>query len=232
MKLVISTTLLLLACYWSVASVAAQDASTTCPNEVKVDKPFSGVTLNILGRSFGHDYFMSKVKEWEEITGATVNVPVAAASGTELNELTEEDLSTGANYYDGYIATNQNVPTLASQIDPETKKPWIMELDALIKNSPVLDWPGINSIFREYLCLYDNHAYTLPFDGDQFLLFYRRDLQEKDGWEVPKTWDELVAVAGKYLTWTGPVQANAAEVNPIDPFLCVSRLFSLGPIIT
>ena len=55
----------------------------------------------------------------------------------------------------------------------------------------------IDVIFREYLCLYDNHVYTLPFDGDQFLLFYRRDLQEKDGWEVPKTWDELVAVAGK-----------------------------------
>ena len=34
------------------------------------------------------------------------------------------------------------------------------------------------------------------FDGDQFLLFYRRDLQEKDGWDVPKTWDELVDVAG------------------------------------
>ncbi len=35
------------------------------------------------------------------------------------------------------------------------------------------------------------------FDGDQFLLFYRRDLQEKDGWDVPETWDELVEVAGK-----------------------------------
>ena len=38
---------------------------------------------------------------------------------------------------------------------------------------------------------------SYSFDGDQFLLFYRRDLQVKDGWDVPKTWDELVEVAGK-----------------------------------
>ena len=102
-----------------------------------------------------------------------------------------------------------------------------MQLDELVKNSPTLDWPGIDSIFREYLCLYDNTSTqfrecknraelsfvasmstmicnltthcspSYSFDGDQFLLFYRRDLQVKDGWDVPKTWDELVEVAGK-----------------------------------
>lgn len=124
-------------------------------------------------------------------------VPLAATSGTELNMLTEEDLDTGANYYDGYIATNQNIPTLAHRVDPDTNKTFILQLDELVKNSKTLSWPGIESIFREYLCLYNNHVYTIPFDGDQFLLFYRRDLQEKDGWEVPKTWDELIEVAGK-----------------------------------
>lgn len=58
-------------------AIAATDGdATSCPEEGKIDKPFAGVTINILGRSFGHSYFMSKVAEWEEITGATVNVPL------------------------------------------------------------------------------------------------------------------------------------------------------------
>lgn len=58
--------------------VAAADVNaTSCPETDKIDKPFSGVTINVLGRSFGHDYFMSKVAEWEQLTGATVNVPLA-----------------------------------------------------------------------------------------------------------------------------------------------------------
>ncbi len=47
-------------------------------------------------------------------------------------------------------------------MDPDTNKTFIMQLDELVKNSPTLDWPGIDSIFREYLCLYDNHVYTIP----------------------------------------------------------------------
>ena len=184
------------------ATAAADGNATSCPETDKIDKPFAGVTINVLGRSFGHEYFMSKVAEWEKLTGATVNVPLAgtslvsialyfvwmnrydsltnnfsmfypfhypivhilwtATSGTELNELTAEDLDTGANYYDGYIATNQNVPTLASRVDPDTNKTFIMQLDELVKNSPTLNWPGIDSIFREYLCLYNNHVYTIP----------------------------------------------------------------------
>lgn len=178
--------------------ILAQNADCPADNSGKIDKPFFGVTVNVLGRSFGSSYFMKKVAEWEELTGAIVNVPINAASGTELNELTEEDLASGADFYDGYIATNQNVPTLASQVDPVTKQSWILQLDDLVKNSQTLDWPGIDFIFREYLCLYDNNIYTLPFDGDQFLLFYRRDLQERDGWDIPKTWDELIALAEQY----------------------------------
>lgn len=62
------------------ATAAADGNATSCPETDKIDKPFAGVTINVLGRSFGHEYFMSKVAEWEKLTGATVNVPLAGTS--------------------------------------------------------------------------------------------------------------------------------------------------------
>lgn len=64
----------------AIPAAAADGNATSCPETDKIDKPFSGVTINVLGRSFGHDYFMSKVAEWEQLTGATVNVPLAGRS--------------------------------------------------------------------------------------------------------------------------------------------------------
>ncbi len=64
----------------AIPAAAADGNATSCPETDKIDKPFSGVTINVLGRSFGHDYFMSKVAEWEQLTGATVNVPLAGTS--------------------------------------------------------------------------------------------------------------------------------------------------------
>ena len=161
-------------------------------NGYNASKPFDGISINVLGRSFGNDYFVSLVEEWQAITGAQVNIPVLATTGTELSDWTLKDLETGANFFDGYLATNQNVPTLASEAN------WLLPLDTLVKESTTLDWPGIHPLFRQYLSLYNGTIYTLPFDGDQFLLYYRRDLQEQDGWEVPKTWDELIEVAEQY----------------------------------
>ena len=75
MKLRIASLLALL--QGAIPAAAADGNATSCPETDKIDKPFSGVTINVLGRSFGHDYFMSKVAEWEQLTGATVNVPLA-----------------------------------------------------------------------------------------------------------------------------------------------------------
>ena len=70
----------LLALMQGAIPAAADGNATSCPETDKIDKPFAGVTINVLGRSFGHEYFMSKVAEWEQLTGATVNVPLAGTS--------------------------------------------------------------------------------------------------------------------------------------------------------
>lgn len=70
----------LLALLQGAIPAAADGNATSCPETEKIDKPFAGLTLNVLGRSFGHEYFMSKVTEWEQLTGAIVNVPLAGSS--------------------------------------------------------------------------------------------------------------------------------------------------------
>ena len=77
----------LLALIQGAIPTAADGNATSCPETDKIDKPFAGVTINVLGRSFGHEYFMSKVAEWEQLTGATVNVPLAGKSFVSFDSL-------------------------------------------------------------------------------------------------------------------------------------------------
>ena len=45
----------------------------------------------------------------------------------------------------------------------------------------------------------DGKLVAMPFFTDAPALYYRKDLLEKYGAEVPKTWDELTATAQKVM---------------------------------
>ncbi len=49
------------------------------------------------------------------------------------------------------------------------------------------------------LSTYNNHLYRLPGNAGDVIFFYRKDLFDKAGLGVPKTWDDIVK-AGKALT--------------------------------
>ncbi|AKI97601.1 ABC transporter substrate-binding protein [Kosmotoga pacifica] len=68
---------------------------------------------------------------------------------------------------------------------------WAMDLTDYFTKDELEDFlPGtIQS------CTYEGRLYAVPMFTDAGLLYYRKDLLEKYGYDVPKTWDELVKVA-------------------------------------
>ena len=79
-------------------------------------------------------------------------------------------------------------------------------LDDLMREHPP-DYDDVIPAFRELYCEWEGRTYALPFDGDYFLLYYRKDLfqhpreraafQERYGYplEAPETWDQWNDIA-------------------------------------
>jgi multiple sugar transport system substrate-binding protein len=68
--------------------------------------------------------------------------------------------------------------------------PYIQE-----SSSRINDWSDVLLGYRQYIAQYDSRILMYPLDGDTFSLYYRRDIFEHFNLQVPRTWDEYVAVA-------------------------------------
>jgi multiple sugar transport system substrate-binding protein len=75
---------------------------------------------------------------------------------------------------------------------------WLDPLDSVIAQE---NFSSITSA-QINLSTYNGHHYRLPANFGSVIFFYRKDLFDKEGVEVPTTWDELVQ-AGQKLTKNG-----------------------------
>ena len=57
------------------------------------------------------------------------------------------------------------------------------------------DWSDIFLGYRKYISQFEDKILMFPLDGDVLSLFYRKDVLEEFGLEVPRTWEEYNAVA-------------------------------------
>jgi raffinose/stachyose/melibiose transport system substrate-binding protein len=102
----------------------------------------------------------------------------------------------------------------------------------------VSDYNGISNIKQGYLDILDSlefvpteGIYGVPYMANAAGILYNKDMFEEHGWEIPKTWSELVALCDKiesegimpfYFgfkdTWTtlAPWNALAIELAPSD----------------
>jgi multiple sugar transport system substrate-binding protein len=92
------------------------------------------------------------------------------------------------------------VALLSSQYATSLPTQGVMaSLDDVVK-----DLGGANSFFGASLSLaaYEGHYYSLPYSTIPVVLWYRKDLLNKQGLRVPETWDDLLKTA-KALTEQG-----------------------------
>lgn len=105
-----------------------------------------------------------------------------------LFEEIEMDARAGGGLYDGYF-TNTVILGTAAMLDG------FHDLTPYIKDSQNVDWADILPAFRNYMMSFEDNIYLIPLDGDALSLYYRRDVLEAFGLEVPRTWNEYNRVA-------------------------------------
>ena len=170
--------------------------------------------------------FKSLVKPWEDATGNTVIiVPMPASTSDQFGQY-RLWLAAGATDIDVYQTDVIWAPQLADHF---------VDLSEVAKNLAPTHFPSI--IESQTV---GGKLAALPIFTDAPALYYRKDLLEKYGVAVPKTWDELTAAAtkiqegeraaGKADFWGYVWQGNAYEGLTCDALEWV-KSFGGGQIV-
>ncbi len=170
--------------------------------------------------------FKTLVKPWEEATGNTVTmVPMPASTSDQFGQY-RLWLAAGATDIDVYQTDVIWAPQLADHF---------VDLSAVAKDLAPTHFPSI--IESQTV---GGKLVALPIFTDAPALYYRKDLLEKYGVAVPKTWDELTAAAtkiqegeraaGKGDFWGYVWQGNAYEGLTCDALEWV-KSFGGGQIV-
>ncbi|WP_426032518.1 ABC transporter substrate-binding protein [Cypionkella sp. TWP1-2-1b2] len=170
--------------------------------------------------------FKTLVKPWEDATGNTVTiVPMPASTSDQFGQY-RLWLAAGATDIDVYQTDVIWAPQLADHF---------VDLSAVAKDLAPTHFPSI--IESQTV---GGKLVALPIFTDAPALYYRKDLLEKYGVAVPKTWDELTAAAtkiqegeraaGKGDFWGYVWQGNAYEGLTCDALEWV-KSFGGGQIV-
>jgi multiple sugar transport system substrate-binding protein len=152
---------------------------------------YAGQTINIItftGPQIAEP-LQRRAPDFERLTGAKVNVITVPFS--DLYEKILTDLSTGTNSYDAFVFDPQ---WMADYATPG----YLADLSDKVKADKDLQWDDVGAFFRDFGATYQGKVYTIPLDGDFQMVYYRKDLFDKNGDKPPETWDDYIALATKY----------------------------------
>ncbi|MFV0375620.1 ABC transporter substrate-binding protein [Microbacterium sp.] len=124
--------------------------------------------------------------DFEAATGVDVEVEVVPYDQIQTKAIL--DAQSGTNNYDVIQYWYTSVGALAEAGALADITDWV-DSDADIDSPDFID-----AVFGPYT-QYEGATYGLPIDGDTHVLFYNKAIFERNGVEVPTTWDEYIEVA-------------------------------------
>jgi multiple sugar transport system substrate-binding protein len=171
----------------SIATVALALAACAAPSESTegaADGDFSDQTLSALLIT-SHEGAANWLKEnFEAETGATVDLTIVPYD--EIGSTLALDQQSGANTIDVAAPWYVSIGDLAAGGSIQDLTDWIDSTPSLEEDD------FIQSIYDPYT-LVDGQRYGIPFDGDTHVLFYNKEILERNGiTEPPATWDEYL----------------------------------------
>jgi multiple sugar transport system substrate-binding protein len=170
-------------------AASAPEASTPPASAASAD--FTGVEVNVLtftGPQIAEP-LQRHAPEFAAKTGAKINVVTVPFSDLYQKVLT--DVSTGTNSYQAFVFDPQ---WMGDFVTPG----YLADLTDKVKNDPVIKWDDVGPFFRDFSATYQGKTYAIPLDGDFHMVYYRKDLLDKDGLKAPETWDDYLNIAKKY----------------------------------
>jgi len=175
----------------SVPASAPAGSPSAPPVAASPGTKFKGINVNILTFNGPQvaEPLQRRAPDWEQLTGGHVNV--VAVGFQTIYDKALLDASTGTNAFDAYVFDPQWMGDF-------TGPGYLLDLTDRVNNDPQLNWQDIGPFFRDFNATYNGKVYTIPLDGDFHMVYYRKDLLEKDGVKPPATWDDYLAVAQKY----------------------------------
>jgi multiple sugar transport system substrate-binding protein len=146
------------------------------------DKPYAGQSVNLLIIQ-PHAATGAKVAaDFEKATGANVNV--TAVPYDQVQAKATLDVQSGANEFDVLDYWYTTKGQLAEDGILEDVTDWIERDKGVIQPDDYL--ANIYDIYT----LHEGRRWGLPYDGDAHLLFYNKELLDRNGVAVTETWDQ------------------------------------------
>jgi multiple sugar transport system substrate-binding protein len=194
--LVASAVLIVGACQGTAPTSAppgstAASPGASAPTGSAAAQDFSGTTVNVLtftGPQIAEP-LQRRAPDFEKLTGAKINVTTVPFADLYQKILT--DISTGTNSYQAFVFDPQ---WMGDFVTPG----YLEDISAKVTADTGLDWQDVGPFFRDFSATYQGKVYAIPLDGDFHMVYYRKDIFDKDGQAPPKTWDEYLEIAKKY----------------------------------
>ncbi len=153
---------------------------------VAQEKPFEGVTLRVsMIDEIREREFVKRLPEFKEMTGIDVEVDFYGFEG-----LFEHDLAAAYGHTGEYDIMQLHHPDL-----PLFSEYLVDLTDRFERDWDEIDVDDIHPLLHETHMKYEGKWYGVPTHVNPMNLVYRKDVFEENGYEVPKTWDEAIALA-------------------------------------
>src|SRR6184192_4357464 len=169
-------------------------------NNTSSSTNFSGTTIRVVtftGPQIAEP-LQRRAPDFEKLTGAKVQVITVPFSDLYQKLLT--DFATKTNSYDAMVFDPQ---WMGDYVPPG----YLEDLTDRVQKDSSLQWNDIAPFFRDFSATFKGKVYTVPLDGDFQMVYYRKDLLQKDGLQPPATWDDYISIAkhfqGKDLNGDG-----------------------------
>ena len=149
---------------------------------------FDGVTVNILTRP---GYVIAgplkdRGLDFEKATGA--KIVVTEVPFAEIFPKVQNDWTTGTNSIDAAVfAAGWGVELDAAGL--------LEDLDPYIAKDKAIDVADLAPYFRDFGMKIGGKFKLIQLDGDFQMVYYRKDVLEKNKLQPPKTWEDYIAVA-------------------------------------
>jgi len=185
--------LVLLVFALAFSSVAAMSHDPIEDWAAGIKEAYGGTEITVAVASHPSiEAFKTMIPRFEELTGITVTLDEMEEG--QLGQRMLLEVSAESASYDAMMTAIEWSPLVASSGYATPLEPWI-------ESDITPDWFNYEDILQAYRDMFlweDGMHYGIPFAGETVFMFYRTDLFDEHGIDVPTTYDEVMDAAAYF----------------------------------